>query len=77
MLHEQLDYGAMFALFVKQRKISLLRYLFSLPPSTFQFTARLFVRSLELECYDVAALLHKEFFRTIMEDDSSLPDELE
>jgi len=31
----------------------------------FDFTPQLFIDALELEAYDIAALLHKEFFRRL------------
>lgn len=42
----------------------MLRYLFSLPIE-FNFNANLFIEALELEAYDIASLLYKEFFRKI------------
>jgi hypothetical protein len=69
-LIEQLDFKGLFTLFVKQRKITLLRYLFSgeVARSDFKFTGNLFVIALEQEAYDIAALLHKEFFKSILLD---------
>lgn len=61
----ELDYEQLFGLFVVKRKISLLRYLFSLPPAYFRFTVDIFIRCLELEAADIAALIYKEFFRLI------------
>lgn len=54
----------MFRLFVQKRKVKLLRYLFQLH-NDFDFSPELFVESLELEAYDIAALLFKEFFRSM------------
>lgn len=73
-LREQPDFKGLFTLFVRQRKITLLRYLFSAEVakvSSFKFTGDLFVVALEQEAYDIAALLHKEFFKSILLD---LPD---
>lgn len=61
----ELDYDQLFALFVVKRKITLLRHLFSLPTKLFRFKIELFQKALDLEAYDIAALLHKEFFRLI------------
>lgn len=57
------DYPQLFSLFVVKRKVGLLRFLFSLPATQFKFTVQLFVRCLELEASDMAALIYKEFFR--------------
>jgi hypothetical protein len=46
-----------------RRKIKLLRFLFL--QKDFRFSINLFLRTLDLEAYDIAALLHKEFFRMI------------
>ena len=48
-----------------KRKIGLLRFLFSLPMKDFTFTVDLFLRALELEAIDIAALIYREFFRLI------------
>jgi hypothetical protein len=63
----ELDYTQLFSLFVVKRKISLLRYLFSLPQHLFKFTVEIFIRCLELDASDIAALIYKEFFRLIRE----------
>lgn len=56
----------LFCLFVTKRKISLLRFMFSLPSSQFEgFTIQIFIKTLELDAIDIAALLYKEFFRLI------------
>ena len=60
-----LDYEELFKLFVQKRKIKLLRFLFSLDRKVFDFHPALFLRTLEYECYDMAALLFKEFFRQL------------
>lgn len=67
MLWLELDYKELFGLFVAKRKIGLLRFLFSLPPAQFSFSVELFIRALELEAIDVAALIYREFFRLIRE----------
>ena len=59
---ELLDYKAIFALFVKQRNITLIRFLLTKQ----EFQRKWFIVALEEEAYDMAALLHKEFFRTIL-----------
>ena len=61
----KLDYEELFKLFIVKRKIKLLRFLFSLDRKVFDFHPDLFLRSLELEAYDMAALLFKEFFRLL------------
>lgn len=61
----ELDYKELFSLFVVKRKIGLLRFLFSLPMKDFTFTIDLFLRALELEAIDIAALIYREFFRLI------------
>lgn len=61
----ELDYKELFSLFVVKRKIGLLRFLFSLPMKDFTFTVDLFLRALELEAIDIAALIYREFFRLI------------
>jgi len=63
----ELNYAQLFGLFVVKRKIGLLRYLFSLPQKQFGFSIDIFIRCLELEACDIAALLYKEFFRLIRE----------
>lgn len=65
-----LDYEELFKLFVVKRKIKLLRHLFSLEKSDFDFKPDLFLKTLELEAYDMAALLFKEFFRLLRNMDS-------
>lgn len=65
-ISRELDYNEMFCLFVSKRKIRLLRYLFNLPAQQFkQDHVRLFQLALEIEAFDVAALIHKEFFRLL------------
>jgi len=61
----RLDYEELFKLFIIKRKIKLLRYLFSLDRKVFDFHADLFLKALELDAYDMAALLFKEFFRLL------------
>lgn len=56
----QLDYKELYRLFVRLRKIKLLRYIFNLK-SEFQFEVPLFITALEEDAYDVAMLLHREF----------------
>jgi hypothetical protein len=63
----EFDYRALYRIFVHRRKIKLLRYLFSLH-NDFGFTPALFIEALELEAYDIAALLYKEFFRSLRGD---------
>jgi hypothetical protein len=41
-----------------------LRYLFTLH-NEFDFNSTLFIEALELEAYDIASLLYKEFFRRL------------
>ena len=65
-----LDYEELFQLFIVKRKIRLLRFLFSLDKKVFDFHADLFLKTLELEAYDMAALLFKEFFRVLRNMDS-------
>lgn len=67
-LAPELDYQLFFSLFVASRKIKLLRFLFN--NKGFKFTIGLFLRALDLEAYDIAALLHKEFFRLIRDVNS-------
>ena len=62
-----MDYFELFSLFVVSRKIKLLRWLFL--QNAFKFTPALFLRSLELEAYDISALLYKEFFRLLRDID--------
>ena len=62
-ISKELDHTELFCLFVSRRKVKLLRFLFA--QSGFKFTPYLFQRSLELEAYDVCALLYKEFFRLL------------
>jgi hypothetical protein len=65
-LKEELSYEDLFALFVLRRKVTLLRYLFmNVSPDLFKFSPPLFLKALELDAYDMAALLFKEFFRII------------
>jgi len=65
-ISRELDYNELFGLFVMRRKIRLLRYLFSLPAEQFkQDHVSLFKLALEMEAFDVAALIHKEFFRLL------------
>ena len=66
-IHDELVYSELFSLFITRRKIRLLRFLFSLEPKTFSFKYEHFLRALELEAYDMAALLYKEFFRLLRE----------
>ena len=60
-----LDYEELFRLFVTKRKIKLLRHLFTLDRKVFDFHPDLFCMALELDAYDMAALLFKEFFRLL------------
>jgi hypothetical protein len=62
-IQDDLDYRELFAIFLVRRKLTLLRYLFTLDEKDFKFDYELFLKSLELEAYDMAALLYKEFFR--------------
>lgn len=50
-----------------KRKIKLLRLMFTLDRKVFDFHPELFLMALELEAYDMAALLFKEFFRVLRE----------
>lgn len=52
-------------MFVLKRRITLLRFLFTLDRKVFDFHADLFLKALEHEAYDMAALLFKEFFRLL------------
>ena len=61
----RLNYEELFKLFIVKRKIKLLRFLFSLDRKVFDFHPDLFLKTLELEAYDMAALLFKEFFRLL------------
>lgn len=65
-----LDYDELFKLFIVKRKIKLLRFLFSLDKKVFDFQADLFLKALEIEAYDMAALLFKEFFRLLRNMDN-------
>jgi hypothetical protein len=67
---KEFSYRDMFRLFVQKRKVKLLRYLFQLH-NDFDFSPELFVESLELEAYDIAALLFKEFFRSMRDRTAS------
>ena len=60
-----LNYEDLFKVFVLKRKVKLLRFLFSLDRKVFDFSGDLFLKALEMECYDMAALLFKEFFRLL------------
>ena len=66
-IHDELDYSELFSLFITRRKIRLLRFLFSLESKHFSFKYEYFLKALELEAYDMAALLYKEFFRLMRE----------
>jgi len=57
---EQLNYKELFRIFVKLRKVKLLRYLFN-QKLEFEFKTSLFLLALEEDAYDMAVLLHKEF----------------
>lgn len=59
---ETIDHRALYKLFVHYRQITLIRYLFTLGEE-FSFDVDLFKMALDLDAYDVAALIHKEFFR--------------
>lgn len=71
----EIDYKQLFRIFVRLRKIKLLRYLFNLK-TEFQFDVSLFIIALEEDAFDVAMLLHREFkylLRNIpMEDDRTI-----
>ena len=56
----QLNYKEIFRLFVRNRKIKLLRYLFNLKLE-FEFSVHLFIIALEEDAFDVACLMHQEF----------------
>lgn len=60
-----LDYEELFKLFIVKRKIKLLRFLFGHEKNLLEFDAELFLMALELDAYDMAALLFKEFFRLL------------
>lgn len=62
-LKDEFNYEELFSLFIVRRKIKLLRFLFV--QKDFKFNIGLFLRALDLEAYDMAALLHKEFFRLL------------
>ena len=70
-IHDELDYSELFALFIMRRKIRLLRFIFSLDAKQFSFKYDYFLKALELEAYDMAALLYKEFFRFLRDMPSS------
>lgn len=53
----QLNYRDLFKLFVKYRKIKLLRFLFS-HKIDFQFSVSIFIMALEEDAFDIATLLH-------------------
>ena len=59
-------------LFVGQRKIKLLRYLFN-QKIEFEFSTSIFIRTLEEDAFDIAVLLHNEY-RYIMRGNSSEED---
>ena len=56
----EIDYHELFRIFVRLRKIKLLRYFFNLK-TEFQFEVSLFIMALEEDAYDIAMLLHREF----------------
>jgi hypothetical protein len=66
---DQLNYNVLFRIFVKLRKIKLLRYLFG-QKMEFEFNVSIFIMTLEEDAYDLAALLHKEF-SFLMRDNSN------
>lgn len=68
-IENQLDYKELYRLFVRLRKIKLLRYIFNLK-SEFQFEIGLFITALEEDAYDVAMLLHREF-KYVMRNNSA------
>ena len=57
---DQLNYRNLFRIYVKLRKIKLLRYLFNLKLE-FEFNVSIFIIALEEDAYDIAYLIHKEF----------------
>ena len=61
---KEFSYRDLFRIFVQRRKIKLLRYLFQLH-NDFDFSPQLFIEALELEAYDIGALLYREFFRSL------------
>lgn len=61
---EQLNHRELYRLFIQRRKIKLIRYLFTLQ-NEFDFSNSLFIEALELEAYDMGALLYKEFSRRL------------
>jgi hypothetical protein len=65
----ELNYNQLFTHFASKRKITLLRYLFTLPSTQFKFTIELFIKSLEIDACDIASLIFKEFFRLIRDVD--------
>jgi hypothetical protein len=65
---DQLNYTELFRIFVKLRKVKLLRYLFN-QKLEFEFKTSIFLLALEEEAYDMAVLLHKEF-QYLMRDNS-------
>jgi len=68
-LSMELNYNQLFTHFASKRKITLLRYLFTLPSTQFKFTIELFIKSLEIDACDIASLIFKEFFRLIRDVD--------
>ena len=65
----QLNFNTLFKIFVRLRKIKLLRYLFG-QKLEFEFNVSIFIMALEEDAYDIAALLHKEF-SYLMRDNSN------
>ena len=57
---DQLNYRNLFRIYVKLRKIKLLRYLFNLKME-FEFNVSIFIIAIEEDAYDIAYLIHKEF----------------
>ena len=66
-----MNYETLYRLFVVKRKVKLLRFLFSLDRKVFEFGGELFCKALELEAFDMAALLFKDFFRVLRNMTSS------
>lgn len=59
----------MFRIFVRLRKIKLIRYLFN-QKLEFEFNVSIFILTLEEDAFDIGVLLHREF-QFLMRDNSN------
>jgi hypothetical protein len=66
---ELMNYNEIFKIFVLNRKVKLIRYLFNYDIE-FAFSVNLFKDTLNQEGYDIAVLLHNEF-RYLMRGNST------